>query len=98
MTDKKQIAGYVSRAEYRTISAKAESEDRSISSWVAEAASEKIEREGLESAGAQYQIERRLMSMVDQAADRAADRIVEELSAPSDGDPGDDYYDWGDES
>lgn len=99
MANKKQISGYVSREEYRTIKAKAESEDRSISSWVAEAAAEKIEREGLEATGARYQIEQRLMGLVDEAADRAAEKIVEdveEIVADSDGDAGDDGLStWG---
>ena len=79
MGNKTQIVGYVTDEEYRTVAAKAESEDRSISEWVVEAAHEKIEREGLESRGQQYQIEQRLMRLVDDAADRAADRIVDEI-------------------
>ena len=79
MGNKKQIVGYVTDEEYRTVAAKAESEDRSISEWVVEATFEKIEREGLESRGQQYQIEQRLMRLVDDAADRAAEQIVEEI-------------------
>lgn len=78
----------MTREEHRTIKAKAESEDRSVSKWVAEAAQEKIEREGLESKGQQYQIEQRLMAMVDDAADRAADRIVDEIETETETETG----------
>ena len=79
MGNRKQIVGYVTDEEYRTIAAKAESEDRSISEWIVEAAHEKIEREGLETRGQQYRIEQRLMQMVEDAADRAAEQIVDEI-------------------
>lgn len=95
---KKQIAVYVSDAEYRDIAAKAQAQDMSMSQWMGEAASEKIEREGIEGSGARYQIERRLLSLVDEAADRAADRIVEQVTdaASVDAEAGDDALsDWG---
>ena len=69
-----------------------------MSQWMGEAASEKIEREGIEGSGARYQIERRLLSLVDEAADRAADRIVDQVTdaVSVDAETGDDPFgEWG---
>jgi hypothetical protein len=104
MTERKQVSGYVSEEEHTTIKAKANAEDRSMSVWVAEACREKIEREGLEEAGQRYRIEQHLLGLVDDAADQAADRIVERVTAELDtedsgvepAEPGPDgTYDWG---
>jgi len=104
MTGKKQVSGYVSEEEHTTITAKANAEDRSISTWIAEACREKIEREGLEEAGQRYRIEQQLLGLVDDAADQAADRIVERVTTKLDtensevepAEPGPDgNYDWG---
>ena len=107
MVGSKQVTGYVSESTHRSLSAKADAEDLSVSEFVAAAVEEKIERDGLESAADRYQIEERMLRLVDDAADRAADRvadqIIERVTAAGDaadsggGDEDDGMYDWGSE-
>lgn len=96
MVGNKQVTGYVSESTHRSISAKAEAEGMSVSEFVGEAIEEKIERDGLESAADRYRIEERMLRLVDDAADQAADRIVERVAAAAEStDDDDDMYDWG---
>ncbi len=85
MARDKQIITYVDDPERRTIEAKATAADQSVSEFVREAIEEKIEREGLESTGQRYQFEERLLDLVaeasDQAADRITDQVLDELAA-----------------
>lgn len=74
-----RIVAYVDESVARTVAAKAAAEDKSDSEWVGDAISEKIEREGMESLGERYEIEERLLDLVDESAERAAEKIVEEL-------------------
>lgn len=97
----KQIITYVSEPEERTISAKAEAADKSMSEWVRDAMTEKIEREGLESTGQRYRFEERLLDLVDEASERAAEKIADDLhdDLGDKTDESDDdelkYADWG---
>ena len=77
MGESEQVAGYVDSELARSIKARAEVEDMSVSEFVATACKEKLERDGLEDAATRYRVEERMMTLVDEAADRAADRIVE---------------------
>ncbi|RBI58274.1 hypothetical protein DMJ13_27555 [halophilic archaeon] len=100
MVDNKQVTGYVSESTHRSLTAKADAQDISVSEFVAQAIEEKLERDGLESAADRYQIEERMLRLVDDAADRAADRIVDRLAAADDADestPDDGMYDWGEQ-
>lgn len=90
MGESKQVSGYVSEDMARSISARAEVEGVSVSEFVATACREKLERDGLESAATQFRVEQRLMELVDDAADRAADRMVEQIE---NGDSG--SIEWG---
>jgi hypothetical protein len=96
----KQIITYVSEPEKRTISAKAEAADKSVSEWVHDAMTEKIEREGIESTGQRYRFEERLLDLVDEASERAAEKIADDLRDDL-GDETDNtdedmkYADWG---
>lgn len=91
-----QIMLYLSNSEKRTIHAKAQAADLSMSEWVREATEEKIEREGMESATERYRIEERILDLLDESADRAAEKIVEELRKNDDLDRKDNpYADWG---
>lgn len=96
MSRDKQIMTYVSQGESRSIEARATANDQSISEWLREAAFEKIEREDLESKTERFRIEERLLDLVDESAERAAEKIVEELRANDDLDQDDNpYADWG---
>ena len=77
MGESEQVAGYVDAELARSIKARAEVEDMTVSEFVAAACKEKLERDGLEDAATRYRVEERMMALVDEAADRAADRIVE---------------------
>lgn len=91
-----QIMLYVTNNEKRTIHAKAQAADLSMSEWVREATEEKIEREGMEATSERYRIEERILDLIDESADRAAEKIVEELRNNDDLDREDNpYADWG---
>lgn len=90
-----QVATYVSKSQHNTISAKAQAQDMSISEWLREAANEKIEREGMESASDRYRIEERLLDLIDDAADRAAQQIVDEIRDEVTDQDHSDLADWG---
>ena len=77
MGESEQVAGYVDAELARSIKARAEVEEMTVSEFVAAACREKLERDGLEDAATRYRVEERMMTLVDEAADRAADRIVE---------------------
>jgi hypothetical protein len=79
VAESKQVAGYVDEKVARSIAARAQVEDMSVSEFVATACEEKLERDGLEDAATRYRVEERMMELVDDAADRAADRIVEQI-------------------
>lgn len=76
---RKQISGYVDEEEKQAFKAHAEAAEMSLSESVVEACREKVEREGLADEAQRYQIEDRLLRLVDDAADRAADQIAEEV-------------------
>ena len=76
-----QLICHVDEETARTVRAKAEREDVSISQWVGEAVTQRIEREGMMSEGQRYRVEERLLDLVDDAADQAADRIVDRVVA-----------------
>ena len=76
-----QLICHVDEETARTVRAKAEREDVSISQWVGEAVDQRIEREGMMSEGQRYRVEERLLDLVDDAADRAADQIVDQVLA-----------------
>lgn len=90
VADSKQVSGYVDERLARSIAARAEVEDMSVSEFVATACREKLERDGLEDSATRYRVEERMMELVDDAADRAADRIVGQIE---NGDSG--SIDWG---
>jgi len=106
---RKQVSGYVDEDAKDSYKALAESADMSLSEWVAEACEEKAERESFGDQATRFKVERRLLSLVDESADRAADRIVnrvvtelaEQVDAldqsdnSADSDP---YGDWGNET
>lgn len=94
MTDKHQIAAYVSDEQYQSIKAAADANDQSVSRWLTDAAQQRLDRDGTQSAAQRYRVEERLLELVDQAADRAADRIVENLD---DGPDPDQNVQWGDD-
>lgn len=83
MTDKEKISGWVDEDLKSDAERIAEDRDQSVSKFVEAAVRKEIEREKLEALSDQYSIEQRILSMVDDAADRAADQIsqtvVEEL-------------------
>lgn len=79
MTEKSRLVGYVGEQTARSAKAKADAADMSQSEWVAAAVEEKIEREGMQSAGENFRVEERLLDLVDQASERAAAKIVEEV-------------------
>lgn len=100
---RKQITGYVSESTHRSLTAKAQASDLSVSEFVGTAVEEKLEREGIESRADRYQIEERVLRLVDDAADRAAERIVEQVRADlldaedgTDGTSGE-FSDWGED-
>lgn len=96
MTRDKQIMTYVTESHARTIDAQATARDMSVSEWLREASEEKIEREGLEAKTERYRIEERLLDLIDESAERAAEKIVEELRKNDDLDEEDNpYADWG---
>jgi hypothetical protein len=92
-----QIITYVTDSEQREIQAHAQAEEQSASEWLREAASLRIEQEGLESASSRYEVEDRLLDLVDQAASEAAEQIVEELKKEEDIDIGidEETIEWG---
>ena len=76
-----QLICHVDEETARTVRAKAERDEVSISQWVGEAVDQRIEREGMMSEGQRYRVEERLLDLVDEAADRAADQIVDQVLA-----------------
>lgn len=87
---------YVTQAERRSIEARATANDQSTSEWLREAAHEKIERDDLESKTERFRIEERILDLVDDSAERAAQKIVEELKQNDDLDQEENpYADWG---
>jgi uncharacterized protein (DUF1778 family) len=94
MTDKQQIAAYVSDEQYRSVKAAADANDQSVSRWLIDAAQMRLDQEGVRSAAQQYRVEEHLLELVDEAADRAADRIVEQID---DGPDPDENVSWGDD-
>lgn len=97
MGQRTQVSGYVDEDEKQSFAAHAEAADMSLSKWVVEACREKVERQGMADQAQRYRIEQRLMTLVDDAADRAADQITEEVLAALDdqGVVDDGEYDWG---
>jgi len=85
MAEKERVVGYVRNSVYQTIADRAEANEQSVSEFVAEACREKIERDSVESASQLYRFEERLLESIDNASERAADRIathvLEELQA-----------------
>ncbi|MFB6253061.1 MAG: hypothetical protein ABEI06_00460 [Halobacteriaceae archaeon] len=97
---RKQISGYVDAEEKETFKAHANAADMSISEWVVEACREKVERQGLADQAQRYRIEQRLLTLVDDAAERAADQITDEILETLETDDvvtkqSNDTYDWG---
>jgi uncharacterized membrane protein YebE (DUF533 family) len=76
---REQISGYVDEEEKQTFKAHAEAADMSLSEWVVQACREKVQEDGLVDEAQRYEIEDRLLKLVDEAADRAADQIVDEV-------------------
>lgn len=99
MTRKEQISGYVSTDEKKSIKSHAAANDMSVSQWVTQACREKIERETLADDAQRYRVEQRLLALVDDASDRAADQITEQvLDALADqGAIDDGQYEWGEQ-
>jgi len=87
MTDKRDIHAYVDPAVADEVTARAEANDESVSSWIAGAIEQRLEEDRLGDSADRYEVERRLERVVDRAADRAADRIVDRIedadSSPS---------------
>ena len=103
MTEKERISGWVDEGLKSDAERIAEDRDQSVSKFVEAAVRKEIEREKLEVLTDQYSIEQRILSMVDDAADRAADQIsqavIEELrqaaeSGESSGSESDMWDDW----
>lgn len=94
MTDKHQIAAYVSDEQYQSVKAAADANDQSVSRWLIDAAQMRLDQEGMQSAAQRYRVEQQLLELVDEAADRAADRIVAQIDEGPDPDKD---LSWGDD-
>lgn len=74
-----RIPVYVDEEQEAMIEKAADREDMSKSAWMAAAAKEKLDRDMLDSLAHQYDLEQRLLGLVDDAADRAADQVADEI-------------------
>lgn len=81
MSDKERIVGYVDEEIKQDVEALISTSDQSVSSFVAEAVREKIQREQLERLADQYDIEQRMLRMVQDATDRVVDETAETVTA-----------------
>lgn len=79
MTGKESLDTYVSPEIADEVSARAEANDESVSSWIAGAIEQRIEEDRLGDSADRYEVERRLERTVDLAADRAADKIIQQI-------------------
>lgn len=87
---------YLADAQARTVRAQATAADQSLAEYVREAIEEKIERDGIEAKSERYRVEERILDLVDESAERAADKIVEELKQNDElSDEDNPYADWG---
>jgi len=81
MSDKERIVGYVDADIKQDVEALVDNTDQSVSSFVAEAVREKIQREQLERLADQYDIEQRMLRMVQDATDRVVDETADAVTA-----------------
>lgn len=81
MSDRERIVGYVDGEVKQDVESLIDNTDQSMSAFVAEAVREKIQREQLERLSDQYDIEQRLLRMVQDATDRVVDETAEAVTA-----------------
>lgn len=75
-----RVAFYTSEETKEDIERAAERAGESVSEWVGKACKQRLEREALEGMTDQYRVEQRLLSLVEESADRVADEIADEVA------------------
>lgn len=80
MTERERIVGYVPDDTALEVEKLAERNDQSVSEYVAEAVSEKVQQDKLGSMAEEYSVEMKLLRLVDSAADRIADESAEAVA------------------
>lgn len=80
MTERERLVGYVPGETALEVEKIAEQNDQSVSEYVAEAVSEKVQQDKLGSLAEEYSVEMKLLRLVDSATDRVADETAESVA------------------
>lgn len=80
MSNQKRLVAYVSEDVHGEVEQIAEQQGVSMSDWVRSAVTEKIDREKERAYISNYDLEQRLLDLVETASGQAADQLADELA------------------